>query len=341
MNKPGTPTIIISHLLVWIAMLGIPAMFMLGGAQPFRWRALIEHSWINTAFYAVVFYVNYFYFIKKFFFNNKKILFVIINIAALFMCSFLMSTVRHYIFHPNLGLPMFNSYMFYFNAISLLMPLFIALAMRTYSRLLSMEQIQRDNDNKRLMSELQHLKYQLQPHFFFNSLNNIYSLVDRSPEKAKETLISLSKLMRYLLYETNSERVEFSKEIDFMSKYIDLMKLRTAAHTEVEVNFPSSTNGITVAPLMFISLIENSFKHGILPQGKSQLIFNISIEGTRITFTSKNPYVKQESADLTEKASIGIENLSKQLLLLYPNKHEFKTYIENDCYHAYLSIETV
>ena len=224
--------------------------------------------------------------------------------------------------------------------LTMVLPLVLAIAFKTYDRWQAMERKQQESANAQLQTELKHLEYQIQPHFFFNSLNNIYSLVDISPERAKETIHNLSKLMRYLLYETNSSLVPLDGEINFMTKYIELMKLRTAANTKVEYTFPEITNGIMVAPLLFISLIENSFKHGIKPIGTSELIFRMEIDGTKVIFTTENPYFEKTGPDLSGGSSIGLENIRKRLELLYNGKSVFKTQIENDKYFAYLAIDT-
>jgi LytS/YehU family sensor histidine kinase len=123
-----------------------------------------------------------------------------------------------------------------------LAPLLFSIAIKTTKQWVKTETERKEAANIKLQSELQHLHYQLQPHFFFNSLNNIYSLVDISPDQAKTSIHSLSKLMRYMLYETNMELVPLSKEIDFMEKYIDLMKLRVSDKTKVSFEFSVSRN---------------------------------------------------------------------------------------------------
>jgi len=228
---------------------------------------------------------------------------------------------------------------FYIDIVSMFLPIAVAIALKASERWKRMERQHAESENAKLNSELQHLKYQIQPHFFFNSLNNIYSLVDSSPEKAKETIHSLSKLMRYLLYETNVDKVPLSSEIAFMARYIELMKLRTSAHTEVKYTFPTAASHIMVAPLLFISLIENSFKHGILPKGTSKLEFTMKIEDRKVIFTTRNPYFPKPEGDLSGSA-IGLDNIRKRLEILYPGRNVFSTHIEGDEWLALLIIET-
>jgi LytS/YehU family sensor histidine kinase len=190
-----------------------------------------------------------------------------------------------------------------------------------------------------LKSELQHLHYQLQPHFFFNSLNNIYALVDIAPEKAKTSIHSLSKLMRYMLYDTNEETVSLSKEIDFMKKYIDLMKLRISDKTKVTYNFPSEETGIKIAPLLFISLIENAFKHGVSASKESEIDIKMTVKLQTVLFSIENDNFPKKTDDKSG-SGIGLPNIEKRLNLLYPNKSSFKTFVKENRYMAQLEIET-
>ena len=163
-----------------------------------------------------------------------------------------------------------------------------SIAIKTTQRWVKTEAEHKEAANFKLQSELQHLHYQLQPHFFFNSLNNIYAMVDVSPAQAKTSIHSLSKLMRYMLYETNMELVPLSKEIEFIKKFIDLMKLRVSDKTDVNYNLPTEETGIKIAPLLFISLIENAFKHGVSASKASQININMTCNDKTVLFTIEN-----------------------------------------------------
>ena len=211
--------------------------------------------------------------------------------------------------------------------------------MKTTKRWEKTEAERKEATNFKLQSELQHLHYQLQPHFFFNSLNNIYSMVDFSPEEAKSSIHSLSKLMRYMLYETNMELVPLSKEIDFMKKYITLMKLRVSDKTTVNFNFPSEETEFNIAPLLFISLIENAFKHGVSASKESSINIQMNCKEKTVIFTVENDNFPKKTDDKSG-SGIGLQNLEKRLQLLYPNKHIFETTIKNNRFIATLEIET-
>jgi LytS/YehU family sensor histidine kinase len=227
----------------------------------------------------------------------------------------------------------------YIQMLSYLAPLLFAIAVKTTKRWVKTEAERKEAANIKLQSELQHLHYQLQPHFFFNSLNNIYSMVDISPEQAKTSIHSLSKLMRYMLYETNLEVVPLSKEIDFMKKYIDLMKLRASDKTVVSYSFPSEETGIKIAPLLFISLIENAFKHGVSASKESTIQISMTAKGKAVLFTIENDNFPKKTDDKSG-SGIGLKNIEKRLSLLYPNKYNFNTQVENNRFSVTLEIET-
>lgn len=164
-------------------------------------------------------------------------------------------------------------------------------------------------------------------------------MVDISPDQAKISIHSLSKLMRYMLYETNVESVSLSKEIDFMKKYIDLMKLRISDKTVVNYIFPSGETGIKIAPLLFISLIENAFKHGVSASKLSTIDIHMIINETTILFTIENDNFPKKTDDKSG-SGIGIQNIEKRIELLYPNKNDFKTFVKENRFVANLKIET-
>lgn len=329
------------HALVWIVLICMPLLLLPGNI--FVFKVVLEHSWIPLIYYAIIFYLNYFLLIDKLFFNKKNAYFLTINILLFVIFIGFNHVVKPVIFNhfeydsPRHGPP--HKFVIYFDLVFMVVPFLLALAIKTSERWRKITNANAESANVKLQAELQHLKYQVQPHFFFNSLNNIYSLVDVSPIKAKETIHSLSKLMRYLLYQTDAPKVSLNNEISFMQRYIDLMKLRTSENTIVTSSFATCDNDIMVPPLLFISLIENAFKHGIDPRQKSCIDIKLTITGKIITFETRNPFIEKQSPDLSGSA-IGVENIKRRLGLLFPAKHTFTTTIVNNVYIACLIIDT-
>ncbi|MEZ7498112.1 histidine kinase [Flavobacterium sp. Arc3] len=336
---------IASHLLVWIFLFSMPYLLT---SQQEGVNRIIAHFWVPLVFYAIIFYTNYFLLINRFLFAKKNIEFISINVLLIVAFIFLKEQNEIAFFQELIrdkpvnkdgeGGPPFQLFI-YMQMLPYLASVLFSVAVKTTNRLTKKEAESKEAANIKLESELQHLHYQLQPHFFFNSLNNIYSLVDTSPEQAKKTIHSLSKLMRYMLYETNMELVPLSKEIDFMKRFIDLMKLRVSDKIIVNYNFPTKETGIQLAPLLFISLIENAFKHGVSASKESQISINMTIENKKVLFIIENDNFPKRTDDKSG-SGIGLPNLKKRLELLYPNKHIFDITIKNNYFLVTLEIET-
>jgi LytS/YehU family sensor histidine kinase len=247
------------------------------------------------------------------------------------------------VLHPKIpsGDPPPRFFFAYKDTISLFIPVIIAFAIKIIERANLLEKQKTEKEKENLSSELQQLRYQLQPHFFFNSLNNIYSLVERSPALAKEGIHSLSKMMRYVLYDTESSEVELKKEIEFITTYISLMKLRinnsrTKVQMEIEPSMYTDIRGI--APLLFISLIENAFKHGIDATEESLIRFIMHSEANQIVFVAENTNFPKNEYDKSG-SGIGLQNLVKRLDLLYPNRYVYQTEVKDKTFITTLKIK--
>ncbi len=323
-------SIVFFHLLVWIILFSLP--YLLSSGQPEALQKVLVHSWIPLCFYALIFYGNYFVLIDKFLFRKKIVLFIALNIIMVAVFALINNEIKTVIINqlikPEMkgqGPP--KKLFIYVDIISFTVPIVFSIALKTTQKWIKTETLQKEAENERLQSELQHLKYQLQPHFFFNSLNNIYAMVDVSPEQSKDAIHSLSKLMRYFLYETNQKEVNLNDEITFMVNYIELMKLRFNKNVNVIYHFPQNTKEIKIAPLLFVSLIENAFKHGVSANESTTISFDMKIEDNIVIFRSENKNFSKTSTDRSG-SGIGLENLKRRLTLLYKDRYTMD--VEND-----------
>ncbi len=187
-------------------------------------------------------------------------------------------------------------------------------------------------------AELSWLKNQLNPHFLFNTLNNISSLTLTDGEKAQDSIAQLSNLLRYVLYESNKEFVPLSSEVSFMRDYIDLMKLRYDGKTSVSVVMGLPSGNAEIAPLLFISLIENAFKHGASSRSESFVDISMKADGEDLLFVCTNSLLEKPKTDLAG-SGIGLQNMSKRLELIYPGRYEFNYGPDGDRYIAELRIK--
>ena len=178
---------------------------------------------------------------------------------------------------------------------------------------------------ERSEAELQALRAQINPHFLFNSLNSIYALVLKHSEKAPETILKLSGLLRYILYETRRERVELTTELDHMREYVDLQRIRSGPQAEIEFTVNGNPGNRTLAPLLFLPLIENSFKHGI--KGETGAVFvrmECTIDEGSIRFVTENNKGLADEIPGENRRGIGLENLTRRMGMVYPGKHRFE-----------------
>jgi len=196
------------------------------------------------------------------------------------------------------------------------------------------EKVKLEKEN--VTNQLALLKTQVSPHFFMNTLNNIHALVDINTNEAKEAIIKLSKLMRYLLYETENERTTLKKEVEFLESYINLMKLRFSEKVTITLTLPGTIPDATIPPFLFVSFIENAFKHGISYTNQSFVTIDLIIGQEKLMFTVRNS--KTEKSQMHEFSGLGIENTRKRLNLLYGNNYHLDIFDNTELFTVNLSI---
>ena len=190
-------------------------------------------------------------------------------------------------------------------------------------------------EKENLEQQLEYLKYQINPHFFMNTLNNIHALVDIDAEKAKSTILELSKMMRFILYEGDKKGVPLTREFDFIRNYVTLMRLRFTDKVRITVDLPAQVPDKQIPPLMLITFIENAFKHGISYQHESFIDVKASIEGDQLHFSCRNSKAEKPNE---EKGGVGLANVKQRLKLLYDNNYALKIQDSPDIYSVQLSI---
>ena len=199
----------------------------------------------------------------------------------------------------------------------------------------------RELEKEQLRSNLEYLRYQINPHFFMNSLNNIHALIDIDKEKAQSALIELSGLMRYVLYDKSSMFLPLEKEIQFLGNYIDLMRLRYTDKLEIKTSFASEPQGVYVPSLLFMQFVENAFKHGVTYKKQSQIYvsFDVDEDSGNVVFICRNTLPEVDgSAVLPASGGIGFENARKRLDLLYGEKASLDISNDGNWYSVELKI---
>lgn len=331
---------ILLHLLIWAILFLTP--YLLSAGHKVTFAILLEAVWIPLMLSAALFYINYLALVERFFYKRKFLAFLGTNLVLILVFTAVkvllrLSVLKGFIQNlPNIEDAPPIKIFIYLDALSLIIPIVCAVTLKIFERWLKTEQEKKELENARLQSELELLKYQLQPHFFFNSLNNIFALVDLDPAKAKQAILALSTLMRYLLYESNVARISLRKEIDFVRQYIALMQLRTS-DVKVTLDFDTIESDISIAPLLLVPLIENAFKHGVSASRHNPIDFRLRITGHVIVFETVNNYYPEIPKD-KKGHGIGLNNVRARLQLLYPDANELNAVAEENKFRVSLRL---
>jgi hypothetical protein len=196
-------------------------------------------------------------------------------------------------------------------------------AIAVTNRWFTEEQARKEIEREHMESELAFLQNQISPHFFMNTLNNIHSLIEADQKLAQNAVLKLSEMMRYLLYESGRGTTTLSREIEFLRSYVKLMQLRVDESVSVHFELPENYNNVNLPPLLFISFIENAFKHGVSYREPSALSFRLVQKPGSLEFYAANSISTYlDSETVVNHGGIGLENIKKRLTLLYGNKHQ-------------------
>jgi len=190
--------------------------------------------------------------------------------------------------------------------------------------------------NEKAKTELMHLKSQVNPHFFFNMLNNLYGLVGKDSKKAQELILKLSDMMRYSIYDGEKDTVLLSEEVTYLENYIELHKMRYHKTIDIQFNIDIKDDDYKINPLLFIILLENAFKHGVENLREHAFVrINLEANNNIVNFEIENNF---ETSEENHEAGIGLKNLKRRLEIVYPKKHTLIIYEANNIYNAKLNI---
>ena len=327
----------LTHIASWAVVFIMPALIFISEGNQ-RFEEALYRSLASLPFLMLLFYLCYFWLIDRLWFKKQYIFFILVAVTLILCVSYSKYELFSY-FDLHKGkrhMPPFHAFV-YFDFLSNLLPVVFAMAIRYAQRNFSLEIAQKEAQAHKLQADLTQLRYQLQPHFFFNALNNIYSLIEFDPQKAQQSVHSLSKLMRHFMQNSDQKQISLAEEVDFLQQYISLMQLRLTDKTTVQVDFPKQVPQLTIAPLLFISLVENAFKHGVSATTTTTLSFSLRVEGNTIIFKSENTKIPTQES--LYSSGIGIDNLKKRLTLLYPERHQYTIEEKEGKYIAQLTID--
>jgi two-component system LytT family sensor kinase len=346
---------ILFHCIIWIFF--ILTSLIQFYESPFKINNDFYAQWITGI---ILFYLNYFYLVPALLLEKKYWLYFVFALALIF--AFMAIRVNYFIpefrhlrsenmisprmmpqdakflehaphFRKEIRQPLFFKIapsFFYILIIT------ISAVIRTLSEFYNNQQNKLIAETHRTNTELIYLRKQTNPHFLFNSLNSIYSLAHKKSDLVPDAIVTLSELMRYMLYETDNKTVALEKEINYIQNYIELQKLRLNNIEDIVINVHGNTKNKFIEPLLLISFVENAFKYGTDYKGAAHVKIKIFILENSLDFWIENTienYVKDP-----ENSGIGLVNIQNRLDLLYPNAHQLTITHDNEYYRIHLNL---
>lgn len=308
------------HVIFWCFVF---AMMLIAGADNQTSTLEVIRKLINIAFYILVVYINLGYLIPKFLSQKNFMTYCLLLLAMVAVFTpikVLLLYITYDEVDPREFLIMNQQYIF--------LLLFLIAGGSTVLKIISdWQRHQRDRkdlETQRMQSEIRFLKSQINPHFLFNTLNSLYALTLKKSDKAPEIVIKLSEMMRYMLYECNERRVPLYKEVNYVQNYLDLEQLRQSGQAEITFDVEGNISDQSIAPLIFIPFLENSFKHGINHQlGDGYVHVRMKVLDDKLLLHISNSKPTQPPVPMDKTSGgIGLVNVERRLNLLYPTQYK-------------------
>lgn len=350
---------IIVHVISWGIIFLFPYLIMLQGKmEMLSFDEYLAHVFPRWIIYILLFYFNYSLLIPRLLLRRRIWTFIGCELILLYSCAFMAFLLHYFEWKAIQPLLPNNEMLFETENFVAQLPVFIrtqheflfmmliaiiSIAIRMTVQWNRVEKSKRESEHRRIESELQQLHSQLNPHFLLNTLNNIYALIAFDAEKAQEAVQELSRLLRHTLYDNRQSYTTLQKEADFIRNYIALMRIRLSPNVTVETSFDLQPGHehTPIAPLIFISLIENAFKHGISPTEPSHISIGLSEHDGRVRCEIRNSNHRKMGNDRSG-SGIGLQQVQKRLELMYPESHRWSYGLSNDGkeYISVLEIDT-
>lgn len=347
------------HVLFWILLM-FP--YFMGPKQPPYFQQGNYRMIFNHAFVIILFYFNAYYLFPEIYKKKGWLPYLLSIIASIIIMIYASGAIRHQIFgqrifpdmqqagandmqpdnnnnnnnnfprpnHPPDGLPL---------------PIYIFIIGISFSyRLISDQNIEekkrKEQETETLKTELTFLRSQISPHFMFNVLNTLVALARKKSDLMEPSLIQLSTLMRYVLYESNNNRINLSKEVEYLKNYVELQALRFGDDLNLILDITEDTEGYVIEPMLLIPFVENAFKHGLGNGVEAPIHIHLSIDHllSALTFRVENE-VAPVTGSKDSNSGIGLKNVCRRLELLYKDKHTLSTQINNNIFTTNLMIE--
>ena len=317
------------HFVLWL-LFSLLAAIQLSQSNS-NWPVL-TFGFILTCFY--VFY-SHFALLTHYLDKKKGTTYYLALTAILLTGPFL------YLFFQN-SRPIVNSFadQYVINLISIVIPFIFLSWLARVTETLVINTFKKEQLEKQAVeAELYYLKSQINPHFLFNTLNNIHTLVYKQAPAAPEAVLHLASLMRYMIYESNAPTVPLKREMEYLQDYVDLQQLRYRERQVVDLKIEGAIEGCHIAPLLFIHLLENAYKHSPARLASGDLKVRVKVSEDTLTFSIQNPVGTSQGQSLDDYGGIGLPNVRKRLALLYPGRHQLDLHNSSETFGVVLKIQ--
>jgi two-component system LytT family sensor kinase len=327
------------HVLIWLIVFLIPYIFSadMQNNSHHKNKNESEFLYLNTGlniFWVVLFYFNAGLLLPKLIYRRKTGLYIL----ALIVCFSMMVLLDMILFHLLISshvFSLFNSVKH--NFIPFVFTLAVSAAYKAVIDKTKADILMREKQSEYFKTELSFLRSQISPHFLFNVLNNITALARLKSDELEPTVMKLSSLMRYMLYETDEDKVILKNEVEYLQDYIDLQKQRYGDELTLQVLFHIKEEWQTIEPMLLIPFVENAFKHGNVLQQNPHISIHLQVADNQLYFTVKNKF-ESNKATKDKTSGIGLVNVKRRLELLYPGKHTLSIQKKDDLFIVSLQL---
>jgi two-component system LytT family sensor kinase len=325
----------VHHILLWVCYF-VFWIWAYKDMYPALWP-LVQTTAMYFIFDALPFYITVYYLFPKFLYKRHYLKFFFWFFIVVIACSFLLGSYFHFAFSGYAPEEVNFTIMVVMAFTSIIMVVGMLGGAKLIKERLKADRNERKIEHQRLESELQYLKAQVNPHFLFNAINSVYILIRKDPDKAAETLIKLSDLLRFQLYDCSEEKIPVEKEIDYLKNFVELEKVRRGARVKIEWEQTGILSGFTIAPFMIIPFLENSFKYVSNHPDQPNLV-RIALHRDHNTFIV-SIFNTHDRNQAHEVGAIGLKNVKRRLELIYPGKHKLDIDEKPDTYSVTLEID--
>ena len=337
-DKEKLITIVI-HVMIWLAIFLLPYILN-PDYEPELSRVRhpkTDFRELDTAtkiLWLGLFYFNAFVLVPRLVYRRRFIVYVL-SLVGLFGGIMLMHGILYNLIID--GRPFHLLRSLGFNLVPFAFTVILSTAYQSITDQIRTERLLAEKKNENLKTELSFLRSQISPHFLFNVMNNLVALVRMKSDELEPTVLKLSSLMQYMLYETDEERVLLKSEAEYLRNYIDLQEQRFGAELNLKVDFDIKEDWHTIEPMLLIPFVENAFKHGTGLTDDPEIEIQLTVTENHLHFTVKNKF-KETNAIKDKTSGIGLTNVKRRLELLYPGSHILSINKKNDWFAVYLDL---